>query len=355
MKTRFLGIALALFFVTLNVNAQQAKPITCELSKVTKIEKLPLSSLVQNCTFIQFEDSDNAFFKLWFTTVTDKYIGVSQHGQSPFKLFDRKGKFLCNVGSVGQGPGEYTTLYDQVIDEKAGLIYLAPFTGKKIGVYNLSGKLVREIVSPLDLNKPRMSVSNGILSVVHMPFKGDKAMAIQFDAKGNVIKQLAPPQQFITGSFDGEMFNSRNTQALDFQHTNCDTLFHYDVKENKIVPVYTVSTGSTDSFKQYIELNNRFITNIFGKAIISTDKTTKASSKIEIVNDYYGGINVPVNVVTFRNGWFVYNVEPGQLSEAIEKRMKESSCTAQDKQKLKKLLSSIDEDGNNVVFIGKLK
>ena len=355
MKTRFLFSILTLFFLISYVNAQQL--ISCELSKVTKTEKITLSSLVENCTFIQLDDSDDdAFFKQWFTTITDNYIGVSQHVDAAFKLFDHKGKFLGDVGSVGQGPGEYLTLYDQIIDEKNELIYLAPFSGRKIGVFDLSGKFLREIVSPQLLRKPRMSISDGILSVVHMPFDGDKAMAIQFDAAtGKVMKQLAPPKQFLVASFDGEMFNSRNTRTLDFQHTNCDTLFHYNVKENKIVPIFTVSTGTTNSFKQYIELKNKFITNIFGKAIIYTDKNTKVSSKIEIVNDYYGGLHVPVNVITFRNGWFVHNLEPGELVDLVEKRMKESSCTAQDKEKLKKLLSSIDEEGNNVVFLGKLK
>ncbi|MDR1369159.1 MAG: 6-bladed beta-propeller [Dysgonamonadaceae bacterium] len=361
MKTKLFFAVSALFLLSLHLNAQSsAKTVSCELSKVTKSETIPLSSLIDDCTFVQLENSGKALFKLWFTTVTNKYIGIRQHGQGDgtFKLFDRTGKFLCNVGSKGQGPGEYQVLYDDIIDDKRNLIYLAPFSGKKILVYNTSGKFVKEIVAPQNLQKPRLHLSDdGTLSVVHMAFKGDKAIAFQFDTNGKLIKELAPPEELLGQSFDEEIFNSRNTREFDFQYTtNKDVLYHYSVKENKISPVFTLKTNPSEKvFAQYLEFNNRYIAQAFGKAVVSVDKKTNVSSKIKIVNDYYGNLEAPVNVMTFRGGFFIHNLEPGELVDLIEKRMKESNCTAQDKAKLKKLLSSIDKDANNVVFIGKLK
>ena len=41
--------------------------------------------------------------------------------------------------------------------------------------------------------------------------------------------------------------------------------------------------------------------------------------------------------------------------ERIEKRLKESDCTDADKKILKELYDSLDEDDNNIMFIGKLK
>lgn len=34
------------------------------------------------------------------------------------QAFDRKGYFITMIGSIGQGPGEYQTIYDAQIDEK---------------------------------------------------------------------------------------------------------------------------------------------------------------------------------------------------------------------------------------------
>ncbi|MDR3245684.1 MAG: 6-bladed beta-propeller [Prevotellaceae bacterium] len=333
------------------------KLTVCSLDKVKKTETLPLSSLVENCTLLNFEDLDDALFKPWFTTVSEKYIGVRQQGNGQFKLFARSGKFLCNVGSVGQGPGEYSiALYDEVIDDKNDLIYLAPMTGDKILVYNTLGKFIKNIVAPHRLQKPKLYLSDGILTVVHMPFEGDKAVAIQFDSDGKIVKELARPKHLVVERFDGEIFNTRNNAAVfDFLSTSSDTLYHYNVKNNRIEPVFTMTVNSGKPYKQYFELNDRYITNVFGKGLVSTDKKNKTSSYIKIVNDYFGNLAMPANVVSFRNGYFVYNLEPAQLKDEIEKRLAESDCSAQDKEKLTKLSSSLNENANNVLFIGKLK
>ncbi len=339
--------------------ADNPKLTVCDFSKVSKNETISLSSLVQNCTLVQLEDVDEALFKQWFTTVTDKYIGVRQQGKGAYKLFDRSGKFLCDVGKVGNGPGEYSfTLYDDVIDDKSGLIYFSPFSGDKIMVFNTSGKFVKSIVAPQKLHKPKLFLSdNGVLTVLHMAFDGEKAIAIQFDSNGKVIKTLAPPSNLVVGSYDGELFNTRNTSAFDFLHTSSDTLYHYNVKENKIEPVYTIAvSGSEKPFRQYFELNDRYLTNVFGKnVVVSTNKKTKESSFVKVVNDYYGNMQMPVSIVNFRNGYFVLNIEPGSLKDKIEARMKESNCTAKDKEALKKILSSLNEEANNMLFVGKLK
>jgi hypothetical protein len=59
----------------------------CDFTKIGKAETIKLSSLVENCSMVKFEDIDDALFKPWFTTVTDKYIGVRQQGSAPYKLF----------------------------------------------------------------------------------------------------------------------------------------------------------------------------------------------------------------------------------------------------------------------------
>jgi hypothetical protein len=332
-----------------------SKLTVCSFDKVKNTETIPLGGLVENCSLIQFEDIDEALFKPWFTTVTDKYIGVRQQDGSPFKLFDRSGKFLCDVGSVGQGPGEYAiALYDEIIDDKNGLIYLAPMVGDKILVYNTAGKFVKNIVAPQRLNKPKLHLSNGILTVVHMPFGKDEAMAIQFDANDKVINLLKPPAHLVVGSFDGEIFNTRNTPAFEFAHTGSDTLYHYNVENNTLQPVFTM-TDESSSYKQYFELENCYLTNVFGKGLVATDKKAQTSSFIKIVNDSFGNMAMPASVMNFRNGWYVYNLEPAQLQEAIEKRLSESSCTEKDKETLNKVLSTLDENANNMLFIGKLK
>ena len=326
----------------------------------SNVKTVPLSSLVDDCRLVQLETKDEAYFKPWFTTVTNKYIGVRQQDGRPYMLFSSSGKFLCNVGAVGQGPGEYSIqLYDDIIDENNELIYLSCMNDNKILVYKTSGEFLKNIVSPQELHKPKIYLSDGILTVVHMPFRNDKAVAIQFDVKsGEVLRELPPPPHLIVQSFDGELFNTRNTPGIfDFLHTGSDTLYHFDVKNNTILPFFMMTFNSSEKpYKQYFQLNkDLLLTFVFGKGLVATDLKNKISSFINVTNDFYGNIPAPTYIIHLRNGYWVNNVQPEQLIIDIEKRLADSSCSDNDRKKLKETLSNIKEGDNNVVFIGKLK
>ena len=326
---------------------------------------LPLSSLVENCVLVQLETRDDAFFTPGATTVTEKYIGVRSR---TYMLFDRSGKFLCPIGAIGQGPGEYAiSLYDDIIDDKNDLVYLGAFMENKIMMYNTSGKFIKDIVAPHSLQKPKMFLSDGILTVVHLPFEGDKAVSIQFDAiTGEVLKELSPPPaHLIVQSFDSELMSTRNALGVfDFLHTSSDTLYHFDVKNNEILPAFMVKSTKEGMWKRYYPLNkNMFLTNVnmFDRnarrfvsiGTVATDLKSKTSSWINGVNDYFGNMSISIGSVS--NGYWVQNIQPEQLIEDIKNRLTQRNCTEKDKQVLNKTLSTLKENENNVVFIGKLK
>ena len=358
---------------TISVNGSKMSVVSLNSIK-SDTATIPLSSLVEDCTLVQLETRDDAFFKSWFTTVTEKYIGVRDNQSEPYKLFDRSGKFLCNVGSRGQGPGEYSlTPYDDIIDDQNELIYLAPFLGDKILVYNTSGQFLKNIVSPQRMLKAKIFLSNDTLTVIYMPYNDVEVMSVQFNVNtGEVLKKLPTLSHFIVMDADGEIFNTRNTpETFDFLFTNSDTLYHFDVTNNKILPVFLMTSNTSENApKQSFQLNkDLFLTNVYSwrinpeaggqgliyKGTIATDLKTGTASYIKIVNDYYGNLPVSASVVTFRNGYFVYNIQPEQLIDDIENRLTESSCTEDDRQVLQKTLSILKEGTNNLVFIGKLR
>jgi hypothetical protein len=343
---------------------------------VTSLEKLnsdtaivALSSLVEDCMLTQLETVDEAFFRPWFTTVSDKYIGVRQSGRA-YKLFNRSGKYLCDVGSVGQGPGEYNiSPYDDIIDDQNERIYLAPFMSDKILVYNTSGKFLKNIVAPQRLLKAKIFLSDNILTVIHMPFSDSKAMVYQFDVNtGNVLNEFAPQEHFIVFSADGEIFNTRNVESVyEFLHTGSDTLYRYDMDNNEILPLFTMEHNlSEPPFRQYYLLNEHTVlTHISGmdntlgrfvsKGLVASDLKSKTSSYIKVVNDFYGNMPVPLNVTTCRNGYFVQNLQPEQLMDEIENHLAAGRISENDRQALTKTLSTLKENTNNVVFAGKLR
>jgi len=386
MKTKFLLLAMLLFGaygcspkgdgsvseIIVNGNKMYVSSLN---DLKPDIATIPLSSLVEYCELVQLESVEDAYFNPQFTTVTDKYIGVRDRTQGgSYKLFDRSGKFLCNVGSIGRGPGEYLTgPYDDIIDDKNELVYLAPFMEDKILVYSTLGQYLKDIVAPLRLNKAKIFLSDGILTVVHMPFPDDRAVVLQFDVNtGEVLKEVVPPAHLIAPNYDGEIFSTKNASGIfDFVHTSSDTLYHFDVKNNKILPTFTMTYNTSENTWKYIyQLNKEmYITNVskFDRELnmgrggyafvgfVATDLTSKTSSWIKIVNDYYGNMPVSISPVTARNGYWVHNIQPEDLMDNIETRLAERDCSESDRQALTKLLSTLEVGANNVVFIGKLK
>lgn len=58
----------------------------------------------------------------------------------------------------------------------------------------------------------------------------------------------------------------------------------------------------------------------------------------------------------FRNGYFIQIWEPGLLKDRIENRwLPENEMSESQREYMEKLAGELDIEGNNVMFIGKLK
>ena len=335
------------------VESNGNKLTVCDLSAVKDTIEVPLSEFVEDCRIVRFETSEEAYFKAWFINATDKHIGIRQGNQDVFKLFDRDGKFLYNVGSVGSGPGEYdTTLYDECIDEKNGHIFFTPFVGKRIMMYDINGQWIKDIPLPMQINKAKIWVNeDGSLSVVHMPFEEGEPLAFRVDTEGNILNQIPATAATKVMNFDGEVFSYRNCGDFDFFHTGIDTLFTYDPAGNKLLPKFTMTFPNMNEkpIHLYYRLPHHFIVTYWGNkgegggdVLVDTEKN--ASSYFRLVNDFYGN-----------RGYFIQSLEPAQLIEKIEKQIASGKCSGQDEQKLKELAATLTENDNNVLFIGKVK
>lgn len=330
--------------------------LTVRLDDVKEKRTIPLSSLVENCKLVRFENSDSAYFKRWVAHVSDHYIGIRQSGK-PFKLFDHDGKFLGNVGAIGQGPGEYGSLYDEQIDEANGKIYLMGFSYvKNLLEYDLNGRFIRAIPLTYELKKPKFRVlPDQTFSVVHMPFGNDKAMGIQYASDGQILREMPVRDDVRVGNYNGELFSYGNTPAFDFMHTSVDTLYHYDMEKSEMTPVFTMQFPNPDDkpIHIYAEMPGYYLTLIFDKGLIATDKKDGSSFYMQVVNDYCGNMKLPP--LCFNKGWLTYSVDPMNFRDLIEERLSESDCSEKDKEQLNALVNTLHENDNDLMFIGKLK
>lgn len=334
----------------------------------TEKADLPLSTFVENAEVIHIDNADEALYKAWFIAITDHYIGIRQSG-APFKLFDRNGKFLCDVGRVGNGPGEYAiSIYDEIIDEKGGHVILSPFVGNKLMLYGLDGKWIRDIPLPFKALKPKIDLNaDGTLSVVQMSMSEEDPIACCIDLEGNVLKQVPAPKHMLVSSADGEIFSNRNTAGeFEFFHTSCDTIFTYDAAANSLVPQFTVNFPDPDNKPIHIfrSTPQGYLVNCYywdnekgrpkeeGGGNFFIDRKTGKGQQYHLVNDFYGNIDAGVN---FYKGYWYLNMEPLALKDLLTEHLASGDCPADARPKLEELAKTLHENDNNVLFIGKLK
>lgn len=333
----------------------------CRFDQVKNTIDINLSDLVEEFKIVRFENSDSAFFKGNGLCITDHHIGISQSDGLPFLLFTHDGRLKCQVGAIGNGPGEYNqSIYDKIINEKTKEIYLASFAFlPKILVYNTDGKFVREIVTKAKLSKPKIEVDDdGDITIIHMPFESDKEkfLAAVHDKNGSFKQELKPAPNFLQKDFNQDIFAYHNVPEFSFWLSSCDTLFHYDKNANKIYPKFKMDFGEMSETPMHIysELPGYYLTAIlWGKGNIIVDKEKKTSNYARLINDFFGHMEAPM--FNFIHGWFYQMFEPGRLITLIEKRLTDSDCSAEDRKQLETMLESIDEEGNNILFMGKLK
>ena len=205
-------------------------------------------------------------------------------------------------------------------------------------------------------------------------------MVLQFEiSTGRLLKEMKPLEHFKLKIrvCEGLLISSHNTPEKTFSLLSLskinerDTLYHIDMKNNKYIPVFTMTFSSDSStcfyrdanIEQYLkpafyQLNKDVILSlILEKGFIIADLKSRTSSWVRFVNDYYGNINIPTIqfYMYFRNGFFIHYMTSEELKKNIQARLSERNCTEQDRQMLKKTLSSLKKETNIVVFIGKLK
>lgn len=337
--------------------------VLCDYNLVGDTIDVPLSEWLEDCKLIRFENQDTALFKLWWPAITENYIGIRQES-GVFKMFNHDGKFLADIGKVGQGPGEYSgSLYSEAIDEANKCVYLAPFFGSsKILKYNLDGSFDSDIEIGEKLNKPMIALNeDGSLTMVHLCFENrNKLFAAHitkdgavttFDGKsGEVINPLDNDGNFV--GFNNETWSYQNVPGMVYMMMPNDTLFCYDVQKGAAIPRFVLNNKPKDAYLILQELPQSYIASMWNKGAIVVDKASKVSHWVRLKNDMFGNMTVPFS---FSNGYFFAAYEPMQLADRIEKRLNERSCTEQDKKVLNELLDSLDENDNNVMFVGKLK
>ena len=113
---------------------------------VSTVPSLLLSEVAEKLEIVPLEMTDESVLSdITEMQVTDHNIWIDHGREFYIYRFSRSGKFLNKIGSIGQGPGEYTNYSTFLVDEDKKEVYIIANTNGVLA-YDFEGNFKRKIV-----------------------------------------------------------------------------------------------------------------------------------------------------------------------------------------------------------------
>ena len=361
--------------------------ISVNFNRVDKGPVTNISELAAEPEFIALDSRVDAFATGYNYAFSDHYICIGASMRGPAKLYDRAtGKFLCDVGTIGRGPGEYLNTYGAPrIDEEDGTIWILPWQTKTLLGFDIAtGKFKKEVPLKYGVPKGQFSVDSkaGTVTVAALPFRDIVPMiAWQQDMQGNVLWEIPSGHLTLTPDFSNEIESNGNVEgAFDLSlitwSGGSDSL--YVINEGRLDPVYTIdfNTKEVESedynlnvnedapIHSYIMLPDRFITSVSypvqtewgfsaGKPeYVITDRRTGESVRTTFFNDYLAR---ETDYASFTGGYWYTVTDPETFAEDAEKALKDGNLSDEKKARIQEILKDLTPESNNIVILAPLK
>lgn len=349
----------------------------------------PLSFFAEAIEIVKLDDRDEALVYPTPVMLSENFI-LAQSGKPntrsfeewqasipmPCKLFDKKGNYIADIGAIGQGPGEYQTIYSMQIDEKGERIYLLPWQSDQILTYDLKGNFLEPIRLPYRANKGVFKVEGDRVTVAVLPFPQIPLVGWTQTLAGEVIHEIPAGHLAMEFDFSNEIMSAENTGAMDLSFwywpARVDTLYHINTANGSLTPQFT-ARFKEDRLEphSYVEWPDYFVGNTSTIVTVTdgngqrqegqkptyyiVDKKTLRGAFYRVENDYLGGEDMDWPMGLFNKGYYARNMDPGNLEEWIEKLLKSEALPAPMREKLTDIQKTIGPDDNNYVVYAKMK
>ena len=127
---------------------QQQPKNFIEIDLVPVIEgnakEMPLQEWAKSVRFIPLETNENILIRA-IGNVFQRGDTLLVYHTDRLSLFNKEGKYLYDIGSIGQGPGEFTYIRDVLVHDN--LIYVQEHKNR-FKVYDWDGNFVKKLVLP---------------------------------------------------------------------------------------------------------------------------------------------------------------------------------------------------------------
>lgn len=356
------------------------KIITVNLSEVNKKRVVNLSDWVLEPEFIALDSSsEDAYTEGGYCCISDNYIG--KYGSSQvYKLYDRRtGKFLRNIGKTGKNSGEYSNVYNSVIDEQNSRVYILSWNAKELLCHDLNtGELIE--ARPLKHNVPKgafvIDPETGNLTVAALPFEGENETVVwKQDKEDNVLWEVPAGDLSLVGDYSHEIVGAFNTEDFDFSISTwggrVDSL--YVVKDGFLKPLFTMNflkgnqkaASSVLPNHTYTLLPDHIITSVsmpvrrasgyysYGKPVfVVTERETEHSYVADFTDDILGR---KLEYLPFTQGYYLGVFSAEDFIKTGKAALSKGKLSGASKARISEILKTITPESNDVILLAPLK
>ncbi len=317
MKSKITIVLLITFLITSCSNNQNQPKMISVIDAIGKEKELNLSQIASEVKYIYFDTIGHSVLgEVSVPVFENGYFYLSDIQSGTYKIFDKEGKYVGNLGSNGRGPGEYTRVGSNLIsfDSKTDNVYI--FSDNKIIEFSVKGSFIKDIPIPTMKDKSftvmmaKRYINGYVLNIGNVSnLKND---LIFIDETGKIIGEFP----------DGYNLENNNPDPAVFMKFNSTLM--YIVKYNNELNIYK---PSNDTIFKYYNGNFRGIyVQDFGK-FRTPDNCTDPIQKMKYIQligfktietenyifyTYMFGNNLPKDVVP---KWVrgLYNKKSGEL------------------------------------------
>lgn len=356
------------------------KVITVNLAEVNKKRVINLSDWVLEPEFIALDSSsEEVYTEGGYCCLSDNYIG--KYGSSQvYKLYDRRtGKFLRNIGKAGKNSGEYSNVYNSVIDEQNSIVYILSWNAKELLCHDLNtGELIE--ARPLKHNVPKgafvIDPETGDLTVAALPFEGmNEVVAWKQDKEDNTLWEIPAGNLSVIPDFSNQINCFSNTEDFDFSISTwggrVDSL--YVIKDGGLKPIFTMNFLKSNQKAgtsllpnhTYTLLPEHIITSVsmpvrrasgyysYGKPVyVVTERKTGHSYVADFTDDM---LNRKLEYLPFTQGYYMEVFSAEDFIKTGKAALSKGKLSGASKARISETLKTITPESNDVILLAPLK
>lgn len=353
-----------------------------------KENSLTLSEIAENIKYIPL-DNKMPIGLVYKLIITDDHIYLSIKDIG-ILTYDKSGRFICKVGSIGRGPDQYIDYMDFAVDEKNGNVFI--MGPGKVKVYANSGRYIREIKYSefIPFVGGDIDIYNSKIFIPDFLITGDsKNCWIFLDTLGNLIQaktNSVPPFKLNTG-LEGCIYKFKD--KIFYYNLYNDTIFSISpdlkCKEGYLFakgdfrwPIGKVETDAESWNKLFKPFKmfetNHFIALVYGFhnkfGLLFIEKETKNTflaikyngelSEPNLVNDLDGGMSFGRDINYYAESekeYLVQLVNPIDLKTFVSSNsfIKGIPKNLDNKVEFQKFVNTLRETDNPVLMMARLK